>query len=78
MLHNSLPRCELVAAVPGACRLSIERVAIQLQLMETFVQHLLNAGFQARQQRPDVLYQDVVQSFSQIVQATMGRHAAVL
>ena len=46
--------------------------------METFVQHLLNAGFQARQQRPDVLYQDVIQGFGQVVQAAMGRHAAVL
>ena len=72
------PDGDLGAAVPGASRLSIEGVAIQLQLMEAFVQHLLNAGFEAGQQRPDVLYQDVIQGFGQVVQTTVGRHAAVL
>lgn len=46
--------------------------------METFVQHFLNASLQAGKQRPDVLHQNVIQCFGQVMQATVCSHAAVL
>jgi len=58
--------------------LSIERITIELQLMEALVQHLLYAGLQTRQKRSDVLNQNVIQGLCQVVQAAMCCHTAVL
>ena len=46
--------------------------------MKAFVQHFLDAGLEAGQERPDVLHKNVIQGFGQIVQATVRCHTTVL